>query len=226
VLRVDISVRYVGEVIELAVLGLLREQELHGYELRKRLGQLLGSRLAVSFGSLYPALARLEADGSVKAVEAFTESRPAASVSTGSLAGEASAFFARRRATRPKPAGRGKKVYGITDRGGQHLADLLDDPALDDKSFSLKVAFCSVLTPERRLELFERRRAALARQLADARARRRSGGERLDRYLGALREHDTETTQHDIDWLDRLIADERTALADRPAPPARKETPR
>ena len=212
-------------VIELAVLGLLREQELHGYELRKRLGELLGSRLAVSFGSLYPALARLEALGSVKAVEALTESRPA-SVSTGSLAGEASAFFARRRATRPKAAGRGKKVYGITDRGVQHLADLLDDPALDDKDFALKVAFCSVLTPERRLELFERRRGALARQLADARARRRRGGERLDRYLGSLREHDTETTQRDIDWLDRLIADERTALADRPAPPARKDTPR
>ncbi len=212
-------------MIDLAVLGLLRDQELHGYELRKRLGELLGSRLAVSFGSLYPALARLEADGSVKAVDALTESR-ATSVSTGSLAGEASAFFARRRATRPKSPGRARKVYGITDRGVHHLADLLDDAALDDKSFALKVAFCSVLDSERRLALFERRRAALARQLADASARRRRGGERFDRYLGSLREHYTEAAQHDIDWLDRLIAHERTALADRPAVPARKDTPR
>ena len=43
-------------MIELAILGLLDEADLHGYELRKRLGELPGTRLAVSFGSLYPAL--------------------------------------------------------------------------------------------------------------------------------------------------------------------------
>ena len=50
-------------MIDLAILGLLTEQELHGYELKKRLGELLSSRASISFGSLYPALARLEAQG-------------------------------------------------------------------------------------------------------------------------------------------------------------------
>ena len=50
-------------MIDLAILGLLTEQELHGYELKKRLGELLSSRASISFGSLYPALARLEAPG-------------------------------------------------------------------------------------------------------------------------------------------------------------------
>jgi DNA-binding PadR family transcriptional regulator len=59
-------------MIDLAILGLLTEQELHGYELKKRLSELLSSRASISFGSLYPALARLEKQACVKAVEERT----------------------------------------------------------------------------------------------------------------------------------------------------------
>ena len=45
---------YCNDVIEMAVLGLLQDQDLHGYELRKRLTSLVGLRGAISFGSLYP----------------------------------------------------------------------------------------------------------------------------------------------------------------------------
>ncbi len=55
-------------MLELAILGLLEEQSLHGYELRRRLGETLGFLVSVSFGSLYPALARLEASGAVVAL--------------------------------------------------------------------------------------------------------------------------------------------------------------
>ena len=50
-------------MLELAILGLLKEHELHGYELKKRLSDTLGLASAVSFGSLYPALARLDKAG-------------------------------------------------------------------------------------------------------------------------------------------------------------------
>jgi DNA-binding PadR family transcriptional regulator len=52
-----------GGVLELAVLGSLHETPLHGYELRKRLNALLGMFRAFSYGSLYPCLRRLLADG-------------------------------------------------------------------------------------------------------------------------------------------------------------------
>lgn len=55
-------------MLELAILGLLEEQALHGYELRRRLSETLGVLVSVSFGSLYPALARLEASGAVVAL--------------------------------------------------------------------------------------------------------------------------------------------------------------
>ncbi len=41
-------------ILEFAVLGLLRESPMHGYELRKRLNTSLGIFRAFSYGTLYP----------------------------------------------------------------------------------------------------------------------------------------------------------------------------
>ena len=198
-------------MIDLAILGLLTEQELHGYELKKRLSELWSSR-TVSFGSLYPALSRLEAQGAVKAVE--ERSGPALAPMTGSLTGELAAFRARvRESGLAKSAGRGKKVYGITDQGRARLVELLSDPDVsDDRTFTLRVAFARHLDPAARLELFERRRTELLGR-RDALARRGKGGartaRRTDSYLGALLERDADHLAHDLAWLDRLIDAER-----------------
>jgi DNA-binding PadR family transcriptional regulator len=204
-------------VLELAILGLLKDQELHGYELKKRLAETLGPLSSVSFGSLYPALARLEAAGAVKAVEAST--LPAAPIpTTGSLTGEVAAFRARRNATR---GSRGKKVYGITPRGEQLFEELLaaeSQAGDDDRAFHLKLAFARYLPPEARLGLLERRRAQLVERLARARTSVRARRERLDSYATALMERSTEATEHDISWLDRLIANEKNQPAKRGAP--------
>ena len=48
-----------GETLELAVLGLLHESPMHGYELRKRLNVVLGWGRLLSYGSLYPALKKM-----------------------------------------------------------------------------------------------------------------------------------------------------------------------
>ena len=47
-------------MLEFAVLGLLHEDPLHGYELRRRLNTRLGAFRALSFGTLYPCLASLQ----------------------------------------------------------------------------------------------------------------------------------------------------------------------
>jgi len=145
----------------------------------------------------------------VKAVEANDRERTIPM--TGSLTGEANAYLARRRAPVGR-AGRARKVYGISEHGRELLVTLLEDPATDDKTFPLKVALCAALSPSRRLELFERRRSGLATQRATARAGRRHNPERVDGYLRSLREHDTQTIEHEIAWLDGLIAAEREHL--------------
>jgi DNA-binding PadR family transcriptional regulator len=192
-------------MIDLAILGLLTEQELHGYELKKRLGELLPGRASISFGSLYPALARLEAQGAVKAVEQRT-SVPAPPMS-GSLVGELAAFKARVRESSLVKGGRGKKVYGITDVGRERLVELLADPDVsDDRAFTLRVAFARHLDPAVRLEVFERRRTELLGRRDDL---RRRATRRADRYLGALQERDADHLANDLAWLDRLIELER-----------------
>lgn len=195
-------------MLDLAILGLLRDRDRHGYELRKQLAELLGARGAMSFGSLYPALARLEKAGLVKAVTVNGEGRADRPVpSSGSLAGELAAFRARR--SLGTSGGRSRKVYGITSAGEEHLLALLAEPGADDRTFAVQVAFCRHLDPERRLALFEARRADLAARLAAARTDRPAGA--LDRYLRSLRDRDALALTHDLAWLDELISSERTA---------------
>ena len=195
-------------MLELAILGLLKEQELHGYELKKRLSAAFGPLSSVSFGSLYPALARLEAAGALKAVEALEASTIPM---TGSMTGEAAAFRARRPAKR---GGRAKKVYGITERGEELFEELLEADSAsadDDRAFNLRLAFCRYLPPDARIGLLERRRAHLVERLARARGAIKAQRERMDAYTRSLMEHGTEATERDISWLDRLIAKERKA---------------
>jgi DNA-binding PadR family transcriptional regulator len=200
-------------VLELAVLGLLTEQPLHGYELKKRLSETLGPLWGISFGSLYPALRRLEQAG---AIEEVTESGPTSAgfVPSGSLAGELAAARLRRR---PRPTRRTRRAYRITDRGRQLFAELLTaEDADDDRSFALKLSFCRHLDGPARLAFLERRRAQLTQRLATS--RRTPTNRTIDRYTRSLLEHRAKSTQHDLEWIDELVAEERAAQLDGQAP--------
>jgi len=195
-------------VLDLAILGLLFEQEMHGYEIRRRLRDELGLFANISFGSLYPALSRLERSGAVAVTESGGSATPI--LSTGSLSGERAGLRARR-AGATLGTKRSRKVYRITDSGRVLFEQLLEgeEPAgADDaRSFGLRLAFARHLAPSARLALLERRRAQLTRRLATD--LRRASGESLDIYTRSLVEHSTEATEHDIAWLDRLIEAER-----------------
>ncbi|MGA8371018.1 MAG: helix-turn-helix transcriptional regulator, partial [Acidimicrobiales bacterium] len=97
-------------MLDLAILGLLQEHELHGYEIRKRLRDELGLFSNISFGSLYPALAKLEAAGAVVGTESGGSTATSPIPLTGSLGGERAALRSRRSgATRGTK--RSRKVY-------------------------------------------------------------------------------------------------------------------
>lgn len=196
-------------MLELAILGLLGEQELHGYEIRKRLREELGVFSNVSFGSLYPALSRLERSGAVVTTGEADEPGPTIPM-TGSLSGERAALRTRRAAG--GRSRRGRKVYRITDAGRHLFAELLDserDATDDARSFGLRLAFARYLPPLARLRLLERRRAQLVQRLAEARAGAATSTRPLDHYARSVMEHATESIERDISWLDRLIEAER-----------------
>ncbi len=133
---------------------------------------------------------------------------------TGSLSGERAGLRARRSGS-PRGSKRSRKVYRITDGGRALFEQLLDadEPAAADdaRSFGLRLAFARYLAPSARLALLERRRSQLSRRLASDQVR--ANGTGLDVYTRSLVEHSTESTAHDIAWLDRLIELERQRQA-------------
>jgi DNA-binding PadR family transcriptional regulator len=208
-------------MLDMAILGLLEDRDLHGYEIRRQLRDNLGILANVSFGSIYPALTRLEKAGAVAATDG-SSGAPAAGQSpavpeappTGSLSGELAVLRARRHT--PSRARRGKKVYRITEAGRLLFTQLLTEGgSIDDaRSFSLRLAFARHLAPQARLALLERRRAVLVQRLAEA----DSSNVELDVYARSVVQHTADSVTQDIIWLDRLIAAERAATGPVPVP--------
>jgi DNA-binding PadR family transcriptional regulator len=169
-------------MLELAILGLLKERSMHGYQLSKRLTDALGGFWRVSYGSLYPSLKRLEREGAVEQV--FDE----------------------------QEVGRRKNVYRITEKGEALFRELLEEAGADatgeENRFRVRLAFFRYLAPEARIRLLERRRAFLEERLDTLVA---SLASHHDTYTLSLMQHGRESTEQDIAWLNGLIAAERRA---------------
>ena len=106
-----------GESLEMAVLGLLHESPLHGYELRKRLNLLLGWSRLLSYGSLYPALKKMLRAGWIT-----DEVVPTAAVR------------------------RTRITYMITPSGREHFSSQMTESgpaAWEDDNFDVRFAFFS-----------------------------------------------------------------------------------
>ena len=205
-------------MLDMAILGLLEDRDLHGYEIRRQLREHLGLLANVSFGSIYPALTRLEKAGAVvatdgAAAEAGDQGTGAGAVAppTGSLSGELNVLRSRRHS--PTRGRRGKKVYRITDAGRQLFTELLAGGTTSDdaRSFDLRLAFARHLAPQARLALLERRRALLVQRLGESESNGRP--DHLDVYARSVIQHTADGVARDISWLDTLIASERAALA-------------
>jgi DNA-binding PadR family transcriptional regulator len=223
-----------GSLLELALLGLLGDGELHGYELKKQLDGVLPAGSSVSFGSLYPTLGRLERTGDVRALhdDDSPVSRPGAGTQeptadtlppmTGALSGELATFRTklRERSARPGRSRRGRKVYAITSPGRARLLELLTtlDPA-DDRTFALQIAFSRHLDNTQRLTVLTRRRAQLSSRLGLARSR---DVPMADRWRESLRTHALTTITAEIIWVDELIAAEEATRfpVNQTSPPA------
>jgi DNA-binding PadR family transcriptional regulator len=202
--------------LELAVLGLLHETPLHGYELRKRLNSLLGTFRAWGYGSLYPCLKDLLAQGLI------AEEPPA----------DADAGQARRTGqdrprpgqARPRSGRRSKIVYRLTADGKERLQDLLAEAgpaAWDDDGFGVHFAFFGQTRADIRLRILEGRRTRLEERLDGVRAAMARTRERLDSYTLELHRHGLESVEREVRWLNELIASERESGAAAPPHSAR-----
>jgi len=194
------------DVLELAVLGLLQDSPLHGYELRKRLSTVLGSLRAFSYGSLYPCLKQLLAAGLI--VQDTSAPGPGGPESTATA-----------------PAGRRSKiVYKLTAEGKEHLQDLLAESgpsAWEDDGFGVHFAFFGRTDATTRLRILEGRRSRLEERMDGFRAAFSRTRERLDSYTLELHKHGLESVEREVRWLSELIDDERR----RESPGSPEQTP-
>ncbi len=182
-------------VLEFAVLGLLHESPMHGYELRKRLNAVLGSFRALSYGSLYPCLKQLLRTGWI--VE------DASADGVAALAGK-----------------RSKIVYKLTADGKEHFQELLAESgpsAWEDENFGVHFAFFARTDAATRLRILEGRRSRLEERLEGFRAALTRTRERMDSYTQELQRHGLESVEREVRWLNELIDSERqTNKPDKP----------
>ena len=203
-------------LLELAVLGLLHESPLHGYELRKRLNAVLGAIRVLSYGTLYPCLRDLVTRGWIAAdttAEAMAES-------LNGVHGSGSR--------------RGRIVYELTPDGLAQFQSMLSQSgpaAWEDDTFNVHFSFFARTESDVRLRILEGRRSRLEERLDSFRSAAAQRRERLDLYTTELQRHGLESAEREVRWLSELIETERstvpttvpTTAADIP-PPSREPT--
>ena len=185
-----------GAALELAVLGLLHDTPMHGYELRKQLIALLGWGRVLSYGTLYPCLKALTKTGLIVA-----DPNDAAPLSTS---------------TDPAVELRGRRnriVYQLTAEGKEHFAEAMEDSGpttWDDESFGIRFAFFGRTDSPTRVRILEGRRSRLEERLDNVRQSAARSRERADAYTIELQRHGLESVEREVKWLSELIDRERS----------------
>jgi DNA-binding PadR family transcriptional regulator len=178
-----------SDVLELAVLGLLADAPMHGYELRKRVNTLLGAFRALSYGTLYPCLRGLLGQGWIREID-----QPEPDQATA-LAGR-----------------RARIVYELTAEGKERFQALVRHPgpaAWEDERFDVHFAFFARTDAATRLQILEGRRIRLQERMEGARQSLVRARERRDAYTLELQRHGLEAVERDVRWLTELIDTER-----------------
>lgn len=171
--------------LEFALLGLLAEGPLHGYELRRRLIAVLGPFRALSFSVIYPQLRRMVEAGLITEQEQASDTN-----------------LSRRK----------RIVYQISKAGKDRFNDLIgksDAKSWDDEFFEVHFAFFGPTPAATRLRILEGRQ----RRLRDKADLLRSDIERItespNAYLSEWKRHNLEAIEREIEWIEKMLTTER-----------------
>lgn len=171
-----------SESLEFALLGLLSQTPLHGYELRKRMGTIFGPFRALSFSVLYPQLRRMLEAGLIE--ETVVDS----------------------------PSRRSRIVYDITDKGQarfESLTETVSPETWEDEGFEIRFAFFSPTSSKNRVRILEGRHRRLKEKAEILRGELEKSPIGIDRYLEEWRRHSLDSADREIAWLEKMIKTER-----------------
>ena len=171
-----------SESLEFALLGLLSQTPLHGYELRKRMGTIFGPFRPLSFSVLYPQLRRLLESGLIE--ESVVDS----------------------------PSRRSRIVYDITDKGQarfENLTETVSPETWEDEGFEIRFAFFSPTSSKNRVRILEGRHRRLKEKAEILRGELEKSPIGIDKYLEEWRRHSLDSADREIAWLEKMIKTER-----------------
>ena len=173
-----------AESLEFALLGLLSQGPLHGYELRKRLTTIYGPFRALSFSVLYPQLRKMmEADLIEKS---FTDA--------GGL------------------SRRSRIVYDLTEKGKEKFSQLMQSASPDtfeDEGFEVRFAFFGPTPRNNRVRILEGRHRRLVEKAEVIRGDLAKIPDGINTYLIEWRRYSLESVEREINWLEKMIKTER-----------------
>jgi DNA-binding PadR family transcriptional regulator len=178
-------------MLELATLGLLQREPLHGYRLKQQLELFMSSCISVNYGAIYPLLKRLEERGEIATL-----------------------------ATEEGDAGPTRKIYGITPKGRQRWHHkMLENPHeswVNSRSrFMIKYFFFSHLAPAERVQLLEHRLRSCRLHLESVEL---ENTQLLDSYESTTLERCISLTYSDINWFSEQLTREQKELYDSAKP--------
>ncbi|MEI7696828.1 MAG: PadR family transcriptional regulator [Actinomycetes bacterium] len=171
-----------SDSLEFALLGLLSQTPLHGYELRKRMGTIFGPFRALSFSVLYPQLRRMVEAGVIEESLVEATSR------------------------------RSRIVYAITEKGTTRFSNLTETVSPDtweDEGFEIRFAFFSPTSSKNRVRILEGRHRRLKEKAEILRGELEKSPIGIDKYLEEWRRHSLESADREIAWLEDMIKTER-----------------
>ena len=177
-------------MLEFAILGILTDGPLHGYELKRRLAGSEHGFWTVSFGSLYPALRRIEKQGFVSVSAGETRRK------VYQLTPEGKAYF--QELLEDSSAAEEERAFTLK----LSFFRFLDTESRLGLLERRRVHLTSRLVESRR-----------SMKASVSRTRRR-----MDAYTIALMRRSLSSTEADIAWLDELIENERAARPKRKKP--------
>lgn len=174
-------------MLELATLGLLQREPLHGYRLKQQLELFMSSCISVNYGAIYPLLKRLEERGEIATL-----------------------------ATEEGEAGPTRKTYGITAQGRQKWHQkMLEDPHeswVNSRSrFMIKFFFFSHLEPTERVQLLQHRLSVCALHLESGEL---EITRLLDPYESTALQRCLVVQRSEMQWIGEQLATEQKELYD------------
>lgn len=180
-----------SDVLESTILGILQNEPTHGYDLRQQLASILGPFRALSYGSLYPALKRMERAGLIARREDAAAPAPASATTR-----------------------RSRIVYELTPQGAEKFGQWISTQTpsdWEDEGFAAKMAFFSRTEAKLRLRILEGRRARLEQRLSVLGESIETTQKRVDTYTELLQRHGIDGARREVSWIDDLINVERSS---------------